>query len=350
MIGTIQDRGYVFTKGQALVPTWLAFAVTRLLEEHFGNLVDYEFTASMEEDLDRDRRRRGGPGRVAEALLLRRRRHLGRRACASLVERPRRHRRPGDLDDPDRRRHGRARRPLRPVRRGVVPGRRPGRRVADGAEPPRAPTITDDMAPDEMTADKARELLEAAADGGKVLGKDPETGREIVAKAGRYGPYVTEVLAEATAPKGKRQGQAPHGVAVQGHGRSTRSTLETALQLLVAAARRRHRRRGRVEITAQNGRYGPYLKKGTDSRSLTASSSSSTSRSTRRSRSTPSPSSGAGLPPRRRSRSSAPTRSAASRSSSRTAASVPTSPTARPTRRCARATTPSDHARARLSS
>ena len=78
IMGTILDRGYVFKRGTALVPSFLAFAVITLLEQHFGQLVDYDFTARMEDDLDRDRRRRRGAGDVAAALLLRRRR---RRAC-----------------------------------------------------------------------------------------------------------------------------------------------------------------------------------------------------------------------------------------------------------------------------
>ena len=120
-IGTIQDRGYVDTRGSALVPTWLAFAVTRLLEEHFAELVDYDFTAAMEEDLDRDRRRR----RAAGSTWLQRF-YFGDEATAAdglrnLVDDL------GEIDareistDPDRRRHRPARRPLRPVRRGDRP-------------------------------------------------------------------------------------------------------------------------------------------------------------------------------------------------------------------------------------
>ena len=109
-------------------------------------------------------------------------------------------------------------------------------RSPTGAEVPATPrraTITDDIAPDEMTPEMARELLEVAADDGKVLGKDPETGRDIVARAGRYGPYVTEVIEDderrgrqAQGQEG-RQGQAPHRLALQGHGARRRSTSTT---------------------------------------------------------------------------------------------------------------------------
>ncbi len=256
-VGTIQDRGYVNTRGNALIPTWLAFAVTRLLEEHFSELVDYDFTASMEEDLDRiaggDEQRAawlhrfyfghdldGGPERAGHGL-----KHL--------VE---------DLGEIDAREISTI-----PIGDGIVV--RVGRygpyveetipagvdpatgEMADGAsETPRRATINDDIAPDEMTPAKARELLEQSADDGRVLGQDPETGRDIVAKAGRYGPYVTEVLPEDAADAAARlqgarqgQGQAAHGQPVQGHGpRHPRPRDRPAAAQ--PAAGRRCRRRG----------------------------------------------------------------------------------------------------------
>src|SRR3954451_23581615 len=205
-VGTIQDRGYVHNRGSALIPTWLAFAVTRLLEEHFPRLVDYDFTASMEEDLDRIAN--GDEARV-EWL---KRFYFGQEAQSGeglrdLV---------ADLGEIDAREISTI-----PIGDNIVV--RVGRygpyveeTVPAGVDPatgevtegtsgdPRRATINDDIAPDEMTPQKARELLEAAADDGRVLGQDPETGRDIVAKAGRYGPYVTEVLPEEVAGlKGK---------------------------------------------------------------------------------------------------------------------------------------------------
>lgn len=289
-VGTIQDRGYVNTRGNALIPTWLAFAVTRLLEEHFTELVDYDFTASMEEDLDRiaggDEQRAawlqrfyfgdglaegagvGSPGGLP---------NIGRsgQGLKHLVE---------DLGEIDAREISTI-----PIGEGIVVrvGRygpyveetvpqgvdlSTGEMSDDAATTPRRATINDDIAPDEMTPAKARELLEQSADDGKVLGKDPENGRDIVAKAGRYGPYVTEVLDEETAAlKGKAKVK-PRTASLFKDMDLATIDLDTALKLLSlprVVGMSTEEDGTAVEITAQNGRYGPYLKKGTDSRSLT---------------------------------------------------------------------------------
>ncbi|KYH46316.1 type I DNA topoisomerase [Branchiibius sp. NY16-3462-2] len=277
-VGTIQDRGYVRSKGSALIPTWLAFAVTRLMEENFPSLVDYDFTASMEEDLDRIAA--GDADRVAWLTQF----YFGDQkepgdGLRAMVE---------HLPDIDARAISTI-----PIGEGIVV--RVGRygpyieeEVPSGVDPatgevtgepkdPRRVSITDDIAPDEMTPAKARELLEASDDDGRVLGTDPESGHEIIARAGRYGPYVTEVLpappASEEAPKKtkKATGPKPRTASLFKDMDLATIDLETALRLLslprVVGVVQDDEGKD-VEITAQNGRYGPYLKKGTDSRSL----------------------------------------------------------------------------------
>jgi DNA topoisomerase-1 len=262
IIQVIIDRNYVVRRGTALVPQWIAFPVTRLLQERFSDLVDYDFTAELEEDLDRIARgetQRGewlhkfyfgdGEHRGLKEVALAATEEIDARALNTLEISPTINLRVGkygpflEVTDPDTGEVKNVNLPL-------------------------------ELAPDELTPEKAQQLADEPPVVDRVLGVDPVTGLEIVAKKGRFGPYVTEVLPEPEAPaedapkKKKATAPKPKTASLFQSMDIETIDLDTALRLLALPREVGLDPESGEMITAQNGRYGPYLKKGTDTRSL----------------------------------------------------------------------------------
>ena len=238
IIGTILDRGYVFKRGTALVPSFLAFSVTNLLEQHFGRLVDYDFTARMEDDLDRIAA--GDEDRVAWLTRF----YRGNGDDPGLHELVTEH-----LDAIDAR-------AVNSIEIGDGIVLRVGRYGPYLERGEQRASVPDDVAPDELTVERAEELL-AQPNGSRTLGE--LDGREIVARNGRYGPYVTEVLPEGSKEK-------PRTASLFASMSLDTVTLDDARRLLTLP--RTLEVPGGEEIVVANGRYGPFVKQGSETRSL----------------------------------------------------------------------------------
>ncbi|MGJ0203129.1 type I DNA topoisomerase [Leucobacter sp. gxy201] len=259
IISTIMDRGYVTKKGQALVPSWIAFSVVRLLEAHFSALVDYDFTAEMENDLDRIAAGEEARSKWLGEFYFGTDSHPGLRGVVdNLGEIDARAINTIKIDDSISLRNGKYGPYLEVFDEKSEVGE-------DGALKPRSVNIPDGLAPDELTPEKAHELADAEPAEDRVVGLHPSTGKRIVAKNGRFGPYVTELPDEGEElPKGVKARTASLFKSMD----PATVDLDTAVALLELPRIVGVDPESNAEITAQNGRYGAYLKKGTDTRSL----------------------------------------------------------------------------------
>jgi DNA topoisomerase I len=243
ILATILDRGYVVKRGTALVPTFLAFAVTRLLEQHYGRLVDYDFTARMEDDLDRIAA--GDEERVAWLTRF----YKGEDGDPGLHQLVTEH-----LDEIDARAVNSIEIPRSDI---VVRVGRYGPYLERGEQRAQIPA---ELAPDELTAERAEDLLAQPSEG-RDLGLHPETGRSVAVRTGRYGPYVTEELPEGDNEK-------PRTASLLSSMSPETVTLADAVRLLSLPRVVGIEPADGEEIIAMNGRYGPFIKKGSETRSL----------------------------------------------------------------------------------
>ena len=280
ILSLIVNRNFVTMKGSAFVPNWVAFSVIRLMEENYPTLVDYDFTAAMENDLDEIAGGKGTGSDWLQRFYFGGEEQQGLRQVLDNI---------GDIDARELNTF-----PVGDTGAAIRVGKYgPYIEVTnpDAApdEKPRIVNIPVDLAPDELTEAKVQELIDAPIVTDRVLGVNPDSGKEIVVKDGRFGPYVTEIepeqevsLEEATidpatgevveAPKKKRVAKAevvkPRTASLFKSMEPATIDFETALKLLRLPREVGADPETGEMITSQNGRYGAYLKKGADTRSL----------------------------------------------------------------------------------